>query len=287
MNRFMKNAATKIDLYFIIALAFCYAFINIMWFMKDAGVNDLMFIILLNVMFALVIISYFSSVMFCLCTCFVFILGYGSYVLYVSLFMKQSVGTMAYVWLVLIPVSCIIAVFYRTYIVEVQEQIMRLNIAAETTLGFDENTKLLNERMFYHDLNRFMSMAKRGHMSVCVMLIKLSYYRDILKLIGEDAMQELLKDLGERIGELTRNEDIQFFMDDKGIYSLILITDYQGAELVRDRIKKTVTETSLQERMKLFSLSLELKIGIAQYSDDIANALAFKNLAEKDMEYDV
>lgn len=285
MNKELRNAGKKIDIYFLMILAFSYVFANIIFFW--AGAEDVAFVVLLNIMFILAVVAYFSSAIFSLSACLFFVFAYGSYVLYASLYLKLPVDMMDYLWVALIPIHSIIVTFYKRYLSEIQKQVTYLNKLSDTTLGFDEHTNLLNERMFYHDLSRFMSMARRGHIKLCLMNIKLKFYDDIKKLIGEAAMDGLLRDIGEKINQLTRNEDLQFFTDKKGGYSLIMITDLEGANLVRRRIKRDIQETGIKERMKLFSLNLDLMVGIAEYDEGIKNSLEFKERAQKDMEYDV
>lgn len=285
MKNTLKNAVQKIDLYFILLLAFVYMFVNIIIFVGNTG--DLSFIVMLNILFVLTVISYFTSIVFCLISCIVFIFSYGSYILYSALFLQQTASTMSYLWIAIIPLCCILVAFFRNYITEVQQELVKFNIASETIVGFDESTNLLNERMFYYELKRFMAMASRGYIKVSIMLIHLKYFDSILRLIGTNAMTDIMRDIGTKIGELTRVEDIQFFVDEKGAYSLILISDAAGAAIVRDRLKDGVKEIEMQEKMKLFSLHLELKIGIAEYNAELISAQEFRELAEKNMEFDV
>lgn len=285
MKNTLKNAIQKIDLYFILLLAFIYVFLNIVVFVGNT--SDLPFIIMLNILFVLTVISYFTSIVFCLISCIVFIFVYGSYILYSALILQKTATTMSYLWIAIIPLCCILVAFFRTYISEVEQEIVKFNIASETIVGFDESTNLLNERMFYYELKRYIAMASRGYIKVSLMLIKLKYFDSIVRLIGTNAMSELMRDIGIKIGEFTRIEDIQFFVDEKGVFSLILISDAAGAAIVRDRLKNGVKEIEMQEKMKLFSLYLELKIGIAEYNDELKSAQEFRELAEKNMEFDV
>lgn len=285
MKNTLKNATQKIDLYFILLMSFVYIFLNVVIFVGDT--TDLSFIILLNVLFVLTVLSYFTSIVFCLISCILFIFSYGSYILYSALILQKTASTMSYLWIVIIPLCCILVAFFRTNISEVEQELVKFNIASETLVGFDESTNLLNERMFYYELKRYMAMASRDYIKVTLVLIKLKYFDSIVRLIGEKAMTALMRDIGAKIGEFTRVEDIQFFVDEKGVYSLILISDEAGAAIVRDRLKNGVKEIEMQEKVKLFSLHLELKIGIAQYNSEITSVQEFRDFAEKNMEFDV
>lgn len=280
-----RNTAAAVDIAFVAILTLFYLLVNAIRF---AGVTEnLQFIIMVNVLFALVVISYFAGVLTSLILCMIFVFGYGSYILYTSLFLQTNVSLMDCLWIVFIPVVCVLVCFFRTYVYDLQSNVEKYNIAAETTLGFDETTNLLNERMFHYELRRYMAMAGRGYIKVSLMMIRLNYYDDILRLIGRKGMDGLLRDIGERVGEMTRTEDVQFFVDERGVFSLILISDSNGASIVRDRIKDKIKNIEMQEKMKIYKLNLELKIGITEYSESVRDSIEFRQLAEKNMEFDV
>ena len=242
---------------------------------------------MIDLLFIFVVVSYFSSIIMSVVACFVFVFGYGSYLLYLTIFARQAVDPISCFWIVVIPVFCIVTSFYRNYLLEIQEKISTLNDSVELLSGFDENTNLLNERMFYYQLKLYMSMAKRGYINVCVIVVKLKYYHDIENLVGKQSMADIMSSIGDIVTDTTRIEDIQFLFDEKGVFTLIAITDLAGAEIIKGRMKEKVKNMELFGRLKVYNLDLELKVGIAQCSDEITNEIELKNLADKNLEYDV
>ncbi len=285
MSNPLKKASLKLDLYFLLLVAFVYAFCTVIWFIWAS--DNLMFVIMLNVMFLFVVTSYFTSMMFCLSACVFFVFSYGSYILYLSLSKQYPVNVMSYFWILAIPLICIVVSFFRKYMAEVQAQIHAINEKLETTVGFHENTNLLNERMFHKILNNYIAMASRKNIELCVMLIKLNYFDDIAKIIGAKAMDDLLKTIADSIDGLSRSEDLAFFLDEEGVFSLIMISNLEGADRVKKSIKASVKDIDVQEKVKSFSLKLELKIGIAEYTADINDSIELRNAAKTNMEYDV
>lgn len=285
MAKNIKNAAQKIDLFFMLLLFFSYVFVYVVRFL--GGESDLEFIIMLNIMFLLIVVSYYSNVIASIICCFLFVIGYGSYILYEAVVARVTASTSSYLWIAIIPISCIIVAFFRTYLGEVQEKIAEQSQIEDTLVGFDESTNMLNERMFQYELGRYMSMAARGYIKVTLMFVKVNYFDDIRRLVGKNGLNDLFKAVGESISELTRAEDAGYIVDEKGLFSVILISDAAGAAIVKDRLKSKMKSIDLQERMKTFNLSLDLKIGIAEYNPGIRTSIDFRQMALKDMEFDV
>lgn len=285
MGKDTKHAVKKIDLYFILLMALTYVLGYFICF--GASGDTVTFIVMLNILYLLVIISYFTSVMASLISCLLFVFGYGSYILYQVVIARQTVANAAYFWIVLIPLACIAVAFYRTYLLDIQERILAFNRKQELFIGFDETTNHLNERMFHYEMARFMSMAKRGYIKLTLLVIRLKYYDDILKIIGRAGVEELFRDIGASIDDATRAEDIPYFVDGKGEFTLVTITDAKGGAIVKERVRNSIGTVHLQDKLKTYNLAVEVQIGIAEYTPEIRNALEFQKLAEKDMEFDV
>ena len=285
MTKKSKIISSKMDIYFIMLASLTYVILFITKFVNIG--DDTTFVIMLDLLYVFVVVSYFSSIIVSIISCFVFVFGYGSYILYLAIFAQKTINPISCFWIIAVPVFCIVTSFYRNYLLEVQDKITTLNDSVELLSGFDEDTNLLNERMFYYQLKRYMAMANRGYINVSVMVVKLKYYNDIKKLVGKQSMADIMNGIGTIITEVTRLEDIQFVVDDSGIFSLIVICDFDGATIIKNRIKEKVKKMQLVGRLKIYNLDLDIKIGIAQSSKDIASEIELKKLADNNMEYDV
>lgn len=285
MTKKSKIISSKMDIYFVLLASVTYVLLFITKFV-DIG-SDTTFVIMLDLLYVFVVLSYFSSIIVSIISCFVFVFGYGSYILYIAIFAQQTVNPISCFWIIATPTFCIITSFYRNYMLEVQEKITLLNDSVELFSGFDENTNLLNERMFYYQLKRYMAMADRGYIDVSVMVVKLKYYNDIAKIVGMQSMTNIMSGIGSIISDVTRLEDIQFIVDESGTFSLIVICDMDGATIIKNRMKEKVKNMDLIGQLKIYNLALELKIGLAQCSKEITSEIELKKLADKNMEYDV
>lgn len=279
------KAAQKIDIYFMLLLFFSYVLFYVVRFVTIG--NDLFFIVMLNVMYLALVVSYFSRPIMSIAVCAAFVAGYGGYILYRAILQHAAFSTETYVWMAAVPLCCVALSFYRTYLAQIEEKISEQNQLIETLSGFDENTNLPNERMFQYELGRYMSMASRGYIKVTLMFIRIHSLGEIRRLIGNDKLGGLYRAVGETICEITRSEDAGYFVDEKGLYSLILISDARGAAIVKERIKKNIQVIDLQDQTRPIHLNLDLRIGIAEYNSNIRTSVDFREMALKDMELDV
>lgn len=284
MNQNNQRTIARMDIYFMLLIALTYALNCFFYFLSS---NDFaQFVVLFNILYLLVIVSYFTSMLSSLIFCLVYVLGFGTYILYQVVAVKQTVSMVSYIWLIVTPLCCIAISFYRSHLMEIQENIIELDKKGKEIVGFDETTGHLNEHMFHYDMERFMSMARRGYIKLTLLVIRLKYYHDILRIIGQGGINELYIEMGRDIDRATRSEDIPYFTKD-GKFMLVAITDMKGAAIVKERIRNEINLLYMQDHLKTFNVSIDVQIGIAEYDDTIGSAFDLQKKAEQDMEFDV
>ncbi len=272
------------DLYFVLMLALTYLFGCFLHFYSSE--NTLQFILLFNLLYLLLIITYFSSVVASLICCMLYVFGYGSFILYRVVTGTQTVSTDAYVWLLAVPLLCIPFAFYRTFLAEIQHEVASSAQKEAEFSGFDAGTRNLNSNIFYYYLPRFMSMAHRGYIKLTLFAIRLRYYQEILQIVGKEGVEQLYREIGTSIDEASRAEDIPYFMED-GRFMLIAITDAKGGAILKERVKESLNSVYLRDRLRRYHLAVDVQIGMAEYDGSQSDSLALEAQAEKDMEFDV
>ncbi|WP_138207368.1 GGDEF domain-containing protein [Haloimpatiens lingqiaonensis] len=163
----------------------------------------------------------------------------------------------------------------------------KLRMQYKELITIDRTTGLGNIKGFYMDLDRAISRVKRHNINVSLMIIKISYFQQLNSLLGESKMVELLKGISKCVMDSTRNEDIRYKLSNDTLAILLEDTDIKGSEVVKERIKEKIKELSLQQKEKSKNVNIEVKIGVYQYNKDIENSFQFKELAERELEYDV
>lgn len=244
-------------------------------------------LIMTGVLFAVLLFSYFRGIMAALGAGAVLVFCYGSYVLYTNIILGRSVGTQVYFWMVFLPVASTASAMIGGKIRVLQDTNRRLRKEHEELVMVDPETGLDNARVFYNVLTRYMGLSKRHNLPLTLVLVKLIYYEDIEAIAGEKKMRDIMKHIGEHLGNITRTEDGSYMLEDGQTFALLLFTDARGAEVVRNRLKDTIKDLKLDSINRAVTVKVDFKVGIAQYGDASGDVLELRKIAEKDMEYDV
>lgn len=70
------------------------------------------------------------------------------------------------------------------------------------------------------------------------MMIKLPYYKEIRKIIGEEKTYNLVKSVSNIIIDSTRSEDEIYYLESDMRGIIMAYTDFDGVNTVKERIKK-------------------------------------------------
>lgn len=141
--------------------------------------------------------------------------------------------------------------------------------------------------IFYMNLDKEISKAKRHNTPCTFMMIKLLYYKEIKNIIGKNKTDKLIKEVSEIILNSTRNEDDSYTLENDTLAIVMPVTDLQGATIVKNRIKERITELNLDLRSEKEYVNVDAKISMVEYRDEIRNSMEFKLLAEEELQYDV
>nr|WP_330375234.1 diguanylate cyclase [Paeniclostridium sordellii] len=80
-----------------------------------------------------------------------------------------------------------------------------------------KDTGLLNVKAFYMNLEREISKVKRHKTELTLMLVKLPYYKETKKILGESKTNKLMKDISNVITKSTRIEDERYTIENDTI----------------------------------------------------------------------
>ncbi|MDP4090864.1 MAG: diguanylate cyclase [Bacillota bacterium] len=275
----------KVDIWVIMLIILMYClitFFNI--FSKQYYMENL---IMLSMLFAIILISYFNGIIAAMITVVTAMFFYGSYVLYTNIILQESVQPHVYFWLIIFPAAAVLSSLIGGKIRDIQAENIKLNQNYSSFVTIDQDTGLNNAQVFFIVLNQYMSLAKRHKLPLTLMLVKLSYFEDIRSIVGENGIGGILKDIGAQLTKSTRMEDCSYILEDGKTFGLLLFTDTKGAQIVKDRIKENISDYNPGNSNKAVSIKIELKVGFVQYNEKIQDAIEYRRLAEKDIEYDV
>lgn len=276
--------AKKIDIWVIILAVIMYLAVNLfVLFPKEAYFENM---IMLSLLFATLLLSYFIGMVVALGMGAVVIFFYGSYTMYGNVVLGNPVESHVYYWLVFIPAAAVIAAMIGSKVRLLQEENAKMKRDYSDFVTVDEITGLNNGKVLYSVMNQYMGLSRRYQLPLSLMIVKIMYYDDILAIVGHTKMKDIIKSIGKQLVQSTRTEDSGYMLEDGRTFALLLFGDGEGAQVVKRRMKESIRKYNLENSAKSVSINLELKIGIAQYREE-QDILGMRKAAEKDMEYDV
>ncbi|KEI99243.1 diguanylate cyclase [Clostridium botulinum A2B3 87] len=281
MDRFSKN----IDICIILLLLNFFCICSFIYF--NLGKNIMLNFIMLGSLFMVTIVAYFRGIVEGFLFSAMIIFFYVTFIIYNNTIHRNPVELITYIWMVDIPLSAFISGKLSENINLIQSINTRLQKEYRDLITIDKTTGLSNLKGFYIDLDREMSKAKRHKLNLSLMIVKIQYYDELNAILGEKKMEEILKIISNVITLAIRGEDISYKLNKDTLAILMPSTNLQGAEVVKNRIKESISEENLKIKQEDKNVNIDIKVGIVEYKNTIKEAFEFKELAEKELEYDV
>ncbi|NMM51897.1 diguanylate cyclase domain-containing protein [Paenibacillus aquistagni] len=284
MKRYRSSLLS--DAAFLLLFVIC--FIHIVF---TAGDQDryLINMILLNVSFLIAILTYFTSIMVGLILNIVFIFGYGTYTLYQTFIVGESLQAYHYYWLIMTPVFTIIVALLTYANRELQEEKEQLQKRNASLATIDERTNLKNSRSFQSDANIFMALSTRYHIPLTLLVMTVKHWDELSRMISEAQITEMVYDISKLSETSIRmNDSLYMLNSDHPTWGLLLFTDQDGANVVVNRLKEKLESFNTIEFSNKYKHEMKLTIGTIQYNpEEIPTPLDFIKKARQKMEYDV
>ncbi|KRU25100.1 diguanylate cyclase [Clostridium sporogenes] len=281
MDRFSKN----IDICIILLLLNFFCICSFIYF--NLGKNIMLNFIMLGSLFMVTIVAYFRGIVEGFLFSAIIIFFYVTFIIYNNTIHRNPVELITYIWMVDMPLSAFISGKLSENINLIQSINTRLQKEYRDLITIDKTTGLSNLKGFYIDLDREMSKAKRHKLNLSLMIVKIQYYDELNAILGEKKMEEILKIISNVITLAIRGEDISYKLNKDTLAILMPSTNLQGAEVVKNRIKESISEENLKIKQEDKNVNIDIKVGIVEYKNTIKEAFEFKELAEKELEYDV
>ncbi|HID0828026.1 TPA: GGDEF domain-containing protein, partial [Clostridium botulinum] len=253
----------------------------------NLGKNIMLNFIMLGSLFMVTIVAYFRGIVEGFLFSAMIIFFYGTFIIYNNTIHRNPVELITYIWMVDIPLGAFISGKLSENINLIQSINTRLQKEYRDLITIDKTTGLSNLKGFYIDLDREMSKAKRHELNLSLMIVKIQYYDELNAILGEKKMEEILKIISNVITLAIRGEDISYKLNKNTLAILMPSTNLQGAEVVKNRIKESISEKNLKIKQEDKNVNIDIKVGIVEYKNTIKEAFEFKELAEKELEYDV
>ncbi|WP_159430006.1 GGDEF domain-containing protein [Caminicella sporogenes] len=279
----MKNK--QVDIFFLLLIIEIFAVTTLL--IMNIKEIDFIDYILYMLTFLVIVVSFYSNLIIGLITSAFLVFGYGSYILYEGLFHENINIASSYFWIIVFPLSAFISGRLSDSINDIQNKKIKLEKQISSLVTVDAITGFNNIKEFYKDLNEEMSRAKRHKFYLVVMLVEIQYLEELISIYGIDKINKILKSISILIEKVTRTEDKKYRIDEDLFAIIMPNTDISGADIVKQRLKKELESIKVDDDSKTNTYKLDIKISALQYNDRISNSFHFKELVQKELEYDI
>ncbi|WP_288478662.1 diguanylate cyclase domain-containing protein [uncultured Clostridium sp.] len=275
----------KIDLIITLMTVFFFALglTFSMFEFKSSYENYIMFLVLMIVC----IVSYYLGVTVSLVLTLVVDFAYISVKIY-QFFMSGTLANVeTYYWLIMIVLAALVSSQLSKNIVELQYEISELKDKNQKLVMIDSEVGIRNMKAFMNEMPIYISMVKRHRtIPLTLMVTRIKYSKNIRKIIGDEEYGKLIKLIGTKTSDMLRDEDRKYILSDD-TFAYILITDENGSNIVKNRMKQRIDEIVIEESQVLGGVKVEIQVGVYEWKEEINNSIEFLRLAESELDYDV
>ncbi|MBE6906659.1 MAG: diguanylate cyclase [Ruminococcaceae bacterium] len=244
--------------------------------------------VILAVVFAVVIATYFSSLTAGLILNMVLIFGYVTYLILFSALKGVSFTPDVYFWMVWSP--CMTAATHlftrRTLLQEKENERLRSQLVRLS--GVDSLTELKNMRSYERECHVYIKISRRYKMELVLLVWQFRFQRELAQMIGPGGLERLVKQVSKVITSCLREEDAVYLLDSSPyLWGTLLFTDSDSIHVVIDRVEKQLEKIDLRDASGKRKIALDMRIGTIRYSEQIDSPFQLLEQAKKRIEYDV
>lgn len=137
----------------------------------------------------------------------------------------------------------------------------------------DELTRILNRRSLLQAYERALSLSKRKHWPLSVMMLDIDHFKQINDRYGHQMGDEVLARFARAVSSTLRDSDVIGRYGGEEFLVILQDEGHEGALIAADRIRKVVQEMRFDTQP---ALSVRVSIGIVErthYGNDQAEAL--------------
>ncbi|WP_174409903.1 diguanylate cyclase domain-containing protein [Desulfovibrio psychrotolerans] len=169
------------------------------------------------------------------------------------------------------------------YVISIQDVTSQRNAeAAILKLAYyDRLTQLPNRLLFEERLQQEVRRCRRSRSKFAIMMVDLDGFKKVNDGLGHLLGDELLRQVGARLGENVRDSDtVARFGGDEFVFLLPEVEDYAAALRIATKVQQVV---SAPYDLSGTEVTVFGSVGIAVYPDDSADTEALLQLADERM----
>ena len=274
------------DLAFIFLLVLLLA--CVVFFAMDAD-NFATNFIAMSVVFVVMIITYFSSVVAGLVIDVIVLFAYLSYIIYLSITKGYTIENYVYFWSAMLPLTTVALGMFSKRVNALENETTEQQVKLEELVTVDELTGLKNQKAFLQDAEVYIHLADRYKYQLICMVAGFKYPREVKTIVGKKNMDIFCQRISDAMLQKLRKEDQVYIIDrENDIWGMLLINNNPDATgMIVGRMKDKIREIDSSKIAKMQNFDVEMRFGSAIYSPEANTAMDLLSRARKEMEYDV
>lgn len=286
MEKLDKKISKRIDLtsifiitlFFILVIVFSYMDLN-----TNPAVVFLVFIVMVGT-----IAGYYTNITTAILYSIIFVFLYASFRIYLNISKGMAVGGEVYFWMLTAPAFSILFAYYGGLIRNIQDKNSSLIEENEELVMIDKDTGLWSSQAFFNELKVYVKINERFNIEVYLMLIKIKYENEVIRILGESKYNKMVNEISKVISSILREEDRKLILRDVNMFGLIILSNEGGEKHLKNRIKEMIKNINFKDDAVINNLNLEVMVGVARYNpEEINSPYEFFKKAERDLEFDV
>ncbi len=215
---------------------------------------------------------------------------YTAYKLFFYFVNGTPIQAIEFVWLFypFIAIGSMTLFINRSQRMELLNKVLRHQI--DQLVLVDALTGLYNLKCLYLDLETQAALAIRRKSEITLMIIAFRYGKELKKILGTKKFNALKQQVASIVQDSLRIEDKLYAISEEGELAIILTCDADGAEIVKKRIRKALTDAEgMPEIIHDRVIKLDMQIAAQQYDANRfgKDVMRYKAVVESELQYDV
>jgi diguanylate cyclase (GGDEF)-like protein len=187
------------------------------------------------------------------------------------------------IWLVLYPIMGVTTGYFKRMIDGAEKRLEDMIADHDSLIQHDDITGFYNRRRFFLDLRDEITRAKRYENEITIILIRLSFSRELGSVYGQEAVDTLLKRVADIILENTRATDRKARFDED-VIAVIAPQPPSTLSVLVDRLKEKMVPIDYIVDGVRQTIEVRLEVGVVAYPEDAKTESALITLAESRLE---
>lgn len=242
--------------------------------------------IMLTILMITAVISYYLNTTTALIISLIIDFIYMTIKLYLSITSGLIIDGEVGFWIIFIPICNIVVSLTSEVIQSLQKKVNVLVEEKEKLSMIDEDTGLRNLAAYINEMPIYLNIFRRYKLPITLVLVRIKHGDKLKKIVGENYYNEVLVTCFEELSESLRYEDRKYIVD-KDTFAYIIISDKNGSDIVKNRLKEAISKLSIGSEKYFKDLDIQVQIGTKTATDETKDSMHLLTLTEKELEYDV